>query len=359
MSNYLSNLVARNLSGMEVIQPRLPSLFEPIQGVSGSIAIPEFGLEQQIVDPPVEEFKQIAVPSQMNAQISAVSQLSTERSATSDQHVNEISQQSLPIPPVPMTSALEDTRLVSPINQSSNDLKSNSSPLMSSSETIQPTTISSRLTATDNEAIRSIAPAAQRQKVVPKPTPVQEITAEHKVIEHVVPAEKPSFPEHHITSDPVANLALPTTDSANNPVANLILPTTDSANNPVANLVLPSTDLSNNPVANLLTPIINHYTEQPVQSSTKPASMPEERPVLRHILEQIILPHQVIPTVRSLGLEIQKPSPLPQTVPTIQVTIGRIEVRAILPSTPAPVHSRSKPTVMSLEEYLRQRGGGR
>ena len=44
--------------------------------------------------------------------------------------------------------------------------------------------------------------------------------------------------------------------------------------------------------------------------------------------------------------------------PTIQVTIGRIEVRAT-PAAKAPVHERpAAPSALSLEEYLRQRSKG-
>ncbi len=44
--------------------------------------------------------------------------------------------------------------------------------------------------------------------------------------------------------------------------------------------------------------------------------------------------------------------------PTIQVTIGRIEVRATPPPTPRPQTSRSAPSVMSLDDYLNQRTRG-
>ena len=44
--------------------------------------------------------------------------------------------------------------------------------------------------------------------------------------------------------------------------------------------------------------------------------------------------------------------------PTIQVTIGRIEVRAT-PAAKAPVRERpAAPSALSLEEYLRQRSKG-
>jgi hypothetical protein len=45
-------------------------------------------------------------------------------------------------------------------------------------------------------------------------------------------------------------------------------------------------------------------------------------------------------------------------VPTIQVTIGRIEVRAAPPPAPRAQPQRSGPPVMGLEEYLKQRAKG-
>jgi hypothetical protein len=50
-------------------------------------------------------------------------------------------------------------------------------------------------------------------------------------------------------------------------------------------------------------------------------------------------------------------SPAATTPPTINVTIGRVEVRAV----PPPAQQRAKPkpaSVLSLEDYLRQRAKG-
>jgi hypothetical protein len=47
----------------------------------------------------------------------------------------------------------------------------------------------------------------------------------------------------------------------------------------------------------------------------------------------------------------------PAPTPTIQVTIGRIEVRATSPATP-PSKPRAASPAMSLDEYLRRRKGG-
>jgi len=58
--------------------------------------------------------------------------------------------------------------------------------------------------------------------------------------------------------------------------------------------------------------------------------------------------HEIIPATQ----ESSEPAP------TIQVTIGRIEVRATPPPTPRAQTSRSAPSVMSLDDYLNQRAKG-
>ena len=48
----------------------------------------------------------------------------------------------------------------------------------------------------------------------------------------------------------------------------------------------------------------------------------------------------------------------PAVVPTVQVTIGRIEVRATPPPTPRPQAQRTAPPAMSLDDYLNSRAKG-
>lgn len=52
-----------------------------------------------------------------------------------------------------------------------------------------------------------------------------------------------------------------------------------------------------------------------------------------------------------------EPTQAREARPTIQVTIGRVEVRAT-PAAPSPKKRRHAPSVMSLDEYLRQRVNG-
>ena len=64
---------------------------------------------------------------------------------------------------------------------------------------------------------------------------------------------------------------------------------------------------------------------------------------------------QPAPPVERLVAPAPGPAPEP---PTVHVTIGRIEVRAIPPTAPAAAQPRPGPPVMSLEEYLGRRLGG-
>lgn len=57
------------------------------------------------------------------------------------------------------------------------------------------------------------------------------------------------------------------------------------------------------------------------------------------------------------GLDFPLSRPAPQPQPTVRVTIGRIEVRAVA-SSEAPAKPRATPPVMNLDDYLRRRNQG-
>ena len=66
----------------------------------------------------------------------------------------------------------------------------------------------------------------------------------------------------------------------------------------------------------------------------------------------------VQPPEQPFGPPRRMPPGFPEPVPTIQVTIGRLEVRAVPPAAPVKTPEPQKQTVMPLAEYLRQRGKG-
>ncbi|HEY5676906.1 MAG TPA: hypothetical protein VIR81_08975, partial [Myxococcales bacterium] len=79
------------------------------------------------------------------------------------------------------------------------------------------------------------------------------------------------------------------------------------------------------------------------------------------------------PSPRQPGVALAAPSPLPQRRepaaprrapapaepgPTVQVTIGRVEVRAVPPAAPSPAPVRRTGPAISLEDYLHRRDRG-
>jgi hypothetical protein len=69
-----------------------------------------------------------------------------------------------------------------------------------------------------------------------------------------------------------------------------------------------------------------------------------------------LAPIVVQPQVRRAAVLAHESAPPP--APTIQVTIGRVEVRAARQPEPAARQARGAAAAISLDEYLRQRNGG-
>lgn len=95
---------------------------------------------------------------------------------------------------------------------------------------------------------------------------------------------------------------------------------------------------------------------RPSQSSVapKPVVVPELR---KHELLKWSGVQPVVPTIRPLPPIAPLPPAAATAPPTINVTIGRVEIRAV----PPPAQQRPKPkppTVLSLDDYLRQRASG-
>lgn len=95
-------------------------------------------------------------------------------------------------------------------------------------------------------------------------------------------------------------------------------------------------------------PLVETVREQPIQPSPP--------------VKAAIRPEQIKPFIPANGRPSNHQPPVtppPEPAPTIQITIGRIEVRAT-PPPPAKVEQKQPRTpVLSLDDYLRQRNGGR
>lgn len=82
------------------------------------------------------------------------------------------------------------------------------------------------------------------------------------------------------------------------------------------------------------------------------------QPDLEPDIHARMLSPKVMTEVEPIIRERAKPETQTSSMPTIKVSIGRIEVRAVTPPViPRPKRARAAP-LMSLQEYLKQRNGG-
>jgi hypothetical protein len=99
----------------------------------------------------------------------------------------------------------------------------------------------------------------------------------------------------------------------------------------------------NKPKPPSLTPIAP--ASQVIEVSDSPGRLP------------IMVQSRIVPRPEADGFGFnQKAKPSPE--PTVHVTIGRIEVRAVQSSQPSPAKPRATPPVMNLDDYLRRRSNG-
>jgi hypothetical protein len=289
MSDYLSNLVDRSLDRVDVIQPRLPSLFEPAQGIGSPMA----GLWQQ-PEPTTEVIEQ-SVPEARNPY--PVTRKSSPVARIFDRVVARRSAESVINPNLPSLS----------------------------SQTVE---------------IERSQPASAQVGSVDRPEPtsvpgsdLQPLSWQPQIVDRQIAAGNVSIEQPEISTQPTLDREQPIERSINNPDRSPKLnPTAISVQNP-----------------------LDRIEPSPLPTDLTPSQNP---PLLGQMMERTTM-EQLRSIVPAIQPEVVS-NPIPAPVPTIQVTIGRIEVRATTaPATPAATTARSKPPVMSLDEYLHQRGGGR
>jgi len=92
--------------------------------------------------------------------------------------------------------------------------------------------------------------------------------------------------------------------------------------------------------------------------STVPAVPPSRQPTRGDAKSSVVVVEsRIAPLVEKGPESISLSRPAPQPQPTVRVTIGRIEVRAIQ-SSQSPAKPRAAPPVMNLDDYLRRRNQG-
>lgn len=311
MSDYLSSLVDRSLDRADAIQPRLPSLFEPAQ----SIGSPIVGLWQE-AEPMTEVIEQ-SVPEARNSRSVArqsspifriFDRVLQRRSAES---VTDNDRRSLS----PQTAAIEVSEpLLKPLLGSvSPKSVDRIEPLQdpANAPAIQPLSLQSQLT---ERQIAAGNVAVDRLELPSQTTPDRSVSSQHNI----------NTPDRSVPSE-------------------------HSINTPDR---LPSLNPD---------PISVRDTTDRIEPSPLPTdfSTSHHPPRLGQAIESTTI-EQIRSVIRAIEPEVVS-TPDRSPLPTIQVTIGRIEVRATTtaPATSAVDRVRSQPPVMGLAEYLDRRGGGK
>ncbi len=330
MSFYLNHIAALSLNMAKTIQPRLPGVFE---------AAPEIN---QAANEPAEAWNiEHAAPKQeLRPEPLAQENHNTPKPLSADRFVNTAEQNPAPLPvhelptnplmvavsnnPQPeISSHPASSPQPLPEIQTTNSapLGQNNTPQISEIEAVKPNI---QKQAEHFQPVTALKTADENPVTQPsvRYKPAVEKIIEHTVIERVLIERgdniTPVLTKH---KDPAEQPKQSTFDSPKpNVAADIPVTPKISQHSPVA-------DLSQaNPVAAPAKSVL----EPRIQAHTPPKETPK--------IEELGNPH---------------------TEPTIQVTIGRIEIRATQNTDKTPAKPRTASTTLSLDDYLKQRNGGR
>jgi hypothetical protein len=288
MSDYLSNLVARTLATVPVLQPRQPSLFEPVGGGWG-LGNRDWGV--------VAEVETAAFP-----------------------------------PPIQPTRS--ETAAVTP----------------PPTTLVQPQPVPER-------------PLAARPEKKPAPTP-SPMTIRERIIQQTVVEKKgrliPAAPPTAAPPRPAKALAVPVPAAVQpRPPSPPPAPAPEKVNSRSQNEppIRPLPTAAKQPFAP--EPPLRIVERERPTSEPSPPPKPDKRQVAPPptIRERILPRAAIAPPQREQAMN-GRYTPEPPPAPTIQVHIGRIEVRATPPPPQPAAKSGPKAALTSLDDYLRQRNGG-
>lgn len=312
MSNYLENLIAKSFDRLEIARPRLASRFEPLaQGV------PRTSGESYAAEMPEVEAAPDSDARGQSSQASRNGELHRDRRLTAAKA----------LPETPETSVWRGHQ--------------------------QPPGLESPGFEKSMPAPR---PAVSNNSALPS-SPLQSAKAPD-------PAHKPA--EANLPSPESLRRRQPETDSTLQEApeqTRTLGQKTDLLKQPLQAKVIVPGPLQNVPLA--IRRPVNEPQAEPQGKAANIAYLPfarqadrgqvQPRAALR--LESQQAPESLRQTFEKSGAQAIEP----QLPPTINVTIGRIEVRATTPQAAQPRRPKPAAPTMSLEEYLRRRdrGGGK
>jgi hypothetical protein len=416
MGDYLSNLVDRAFGAQPVVQPQVASLFAPAPYTQGALAAAGFGTAASAEPPTVDEpagweagrlrinalaaqppaaptDALLATPAPAVVTVAAVpAQVHTHATARPRTVVERVPNAAQPatLSSARSTSAWstgEAQQQPFATERSVSGLPGQRSTLpVLSAPSAEPSLQEADLPVEPPQAVqRARSPVITQRPAERRRAPSWAATQEQSPIpddhEQATPTSKPvrdSRTEAALDQKRLATIRPAPRPDATQSTSKLAEAeaTVETTINPLLARPRPAEPRLSQPEAKLISTGDVHTAVTEADSPAPPvySSQAAERTILRPAnpagaLEWSDIGQSVVPTAQAVQPQlparpVERAGPpwpqerTPPTEPTIQVTIGRVEVRAT-PS--APVATARKPTapVMSLDEYLRSRTGGR
>ena len=351
MSDYLTNLAARSLEPKPAIQPRLASLFEPL-----SVVGPLFPRPGRAGD----RFEIVAARHE------------AAENALTQPRVDHVSESEPPRSLLP----------TAPLNISESfDPKSSEAPPPVSDQQRKTVATTMKLAEPESRMPKETADdVATRDQIVSEARPSEE--GKSRIVVPLIGVavsressrrDEPGRPERdsEATKNDVAVTPVANTNETHRPReaaqaqnklverrASEILNESRAEERPTAITPLSESDQRGSSLQSLVVPramIETIRAERRPRSSRSTESAPPRDAIVRTPISNIKR-HQdsrARPT-DMVGDE----STSPETQPSINVTIGRVEVRALLPTARPTRKDSNAPNLMGLDDYLRQRAQG-
>jgi hypothetical protein len=321
MSDFLSNLVTRSVEAAPAIQPRLPSLFEPARPYMSSFAQASQGREEAPQETPMKsDFEDAGKPPSAPQERRAPA-----INARAERMVNHES---------PRLTA-QPMHADEPTRGQAVRMPDNVSP--------------PRMGGTQRESSPAVQPAVAQSPPGQKPTRLSMPSSESSR-GNSRPAQAPSVSAHErnaVIGDFVAPAILPRSSPA--------VPDQPTPQHSATRSEVPARVTQNSSSPKIETPREFHAK---VESHAQSPLV--ESPRLRNE-DMASRAQAAIAPASAPRFEFARHVPPAPHVsppePTIQVTIGRIEVRAVSQQSATPKERTASP-VMSLKDYLRSRRGG-
>jgi hypothetical protein len=327
MSDYLSSLVGRSLGRTEVVCPRPIGLFEPLPS-AGEFA-PEYHNKLEVLKE--EQAYTEVTPGSLSAGFS-LSRTNTGPQLSAGtahghsegylHHLGNLSRN--PNRLSGQRTGLQPPSSLGPIAAHSSETKAEQRPshLVPDPAESEPPAITLRVTDTSSKE-----PGSQPAATAPN----SELS---QVAIHKSPHE--SVPEEHVLP-PVVSL-----DTADKVLPQGLVPQKNQAKLETA-----------------IHPDRSKRYDKSTAFRSPTVPFPEPRPGDSEVVRSDFRPAPLTPHIELTKRVASEPTAKIREAPLIRVTIGRVEVRAIMAPPPPPRAARRPRPALSLEDYLKQREGGK